>query len=56
MSKPALVLIDTKTLLCKRYVGRECVLKVQVLPPIRIEDVEIIRNTPDIIPEAPEVA
>lgn len=53
-----LVLIDTKTLLCKRYSGKTCVLKVQATSPLMAYEVEQIRVRPDSIynPEEPILA
>ncbi len=44
-----LVLIDTKTLLCKRFIGKHCVLKVQATAPLMAYEVEQIRARPDTI-------
>lgn len=53
-----LVLIDTKTLLCKRYSGRTMILKVQATPPLMAYEVEQIRSRPQEIfnPEEPVLA
>ena len=47
------VLIDTKTLLCKRFSGKTCVLKVQATAPLLAYEVEMIRSRPEQIGEAP---
>jgi hypothetical protein len=49
-----LVLIDTKTLLCKRFSGRTCVLKVQATEPLFAYEVEQIRARPETIGGDPE--
>ena len=42
-----LVLIDCKTLICKRFSGKTCVLKVQATDPIHAYEVEMIRARPE---------
>lgn len=53
--RPVLVLVDTKTFLCKRYTGKTLHLKVQATQELSAEDVELIRATPEaIFPEEHE--
>ncbi len=52
--KTVLVLIDTQSLMCKRYSGRTMVLKVQATSPLLPYEVEMIRSHPENIPSPPE--
>ena len=51
MTNTVLVLIDTKTLFCKRYVGKTCVLKVRIEEggQLYAHEVEQIRMRPETI-------
>lgn len=51
-----LVLIDTKSWLCKRFSNRTCVLKVQCDGPIKAYEIEQIRMRPETISTPPEAA
>ena len=53
MTKPILVSIDTKTLLCRRYEGKAFTLKVQAFAPILQMDIDQIRNRPESISTGP---
>lgn len=44
---PLLVLVDTKTLMYKRYRGHACVLKCQANQPLTQAEVETFRMFPD---------
>lgn len=49
MTKPVLVVINTKTLLCRRFEGNTCTLKVQAFEPLFASEIEQIRNRPETI-------
>lgn len=49
MTKPILVVIDCKTLLCYRYEGRTRTMKVQAFTPILQMDIDQIRSRPESI-------
>lgn len=51
-----LILIDCKSLLCKRYSGKTLVLKVQASPPLLLSEVEQIRLDPLSLEPPTEVA
>ena len=53
MTKPILVSIDTKTLICRRYEGKTFTLKVQAFDRLLQMDIDQIRNRPESISTGP---
>lgn len=49
MTKPVLVVIDTKSMLCRRFEGKTCTHNVQALGELLQMDIDQIRNQPETI-------